>query len=153
MVRLFLQSLLTLLLWGPVCESTIGKRARRLEKWVLGKKHLQGKFQVGHWRLCGEGYMLDACGMTHEYGDVLKKLAGLKLLFEKLRSALWQRKANGWCSWLASTVGCSAGYQCPTGVWNLSQKVGKGVQIRYGCAVIYYCSSFRASRQGAIAGS
>lgn len=28
--------------------------------------------------------MLDACGVTHEYGDVMKKLAGLKLLFEKL---------------------------------------------------------------------
>lgn len=152
MVWLFLQSLLTLLLWGPVCESTIGEPARRLQKWVLGKKQLQGKFQIGHWRLCGEGYMLDACGVTRESGEVLKKLAGSKLLFEKRHIALWQRKTNGWRGWLVSTVGCSAGYRCPTRVWNLSQKVGKGVQIRYGCAVVY-SSSFRASRQGAIAGS
>lgn len=58
--------------------------------------------------------MLDACGVTHEYGDVMKKLAGLKLLFEKLHIALWQRKeTNGCRSGLVSVVGSSPGYRCP----------------------------------------
>lgn len=52
----------------------------------LGKEAFMGEIpswsSTFMWR--GLDHMLDACGVTHEYGDVMKKLAGLKLLFEKL---------------------------------------------------------------------
>lgn len=36
-------------------DSTSGELARRLKRWVLGKRHLGGKSRVDYWPLCGEG--------------------------------------------------------------------------------------------------
>lgn len=48
---------------------------------------------------------------------------------------------------LASTVGSSAGYQCPSRGSNSRQKPGKTADSIEGHSVVFYSASFGASRK------
>ena len=41
---------------SSVCRPTKCKPPRNLRKWVLGKKHLRGKYWLTHWHLGGKGW-------------------------------------------------------------------------------------------------
>ena len=80
MVYLFLQFLLALNVWGPICEPTIGEPARQPKIVGLGTEASTGESLS--WPLTsmwGEIVcMLDACGPPPEYSNALKMMAALK---------------------------------------------------------------------------
>ena len=99
-------------------EPTTAESARRRKKWEYGILRGNPKLAIDLYVGRGDLYIKVLVDYHMSTGALPQTPAGLVHLLEELQvhSTLQQeREAHGSCSELTSTVGSSAGHQCPTG--------------------------------------